>query len=423
MNKIESELLRIAKVLSAGVRKVDEKDNLEREFKEAIKDGDTVQFEYTKKDGSKSKRELVPLQVFPMKGEMAVKGYEANDARKVEKVFYLNMIGDVKKEETKEELNKKPTSEIQDMYEKGKVWKYDSHTPVKEVWTDKSSSNAGVTFEDLDEIRTPMVTFIHPPTGWGITKAYSDEVEVDVDAFYKGGEIRRERKKFWIYQEHGFLTSGGFKLRLYKGQLVGAGYPYKSFYMLSAAQTSKFISEVESVFADAIRKAENDLSDLVKYLNNDVGDYLKTLDPDLLNAWLKEINGEINLQHQTFDRRTAKQNILENRVRFPFEGFVFHMDRAQKLMAIVPDKLKKMADSMSDSGKSKFLSVLEGESPSAYSLGIDGKTVGIPDADSVSINEKPDSIGESSRGSMSIDGNTYYFGKSKVVPDWVTRGT
>lgn len=103
---ITAEILRIARSLIS--RKVNERDNLEREFKDAIKDGDTVEFEYTKKDGSKKKREIVPVQVFKMKGRWAVKGYETKDSRKIQKLFYLDMIGDVSQEEEDEVADEGP---------------------------------------------------------------------------------------------------------------------------------------------------------------------------------------------------------------------------------------------------------------------------------------------------------------------------
>ena len=97
------ELLDIARSLIAGTRRVDEKDNLEREFQQALRDGDTVEFEYTKKDGSKKKREVTPTALFRMKGKPAVKGIEVNDRSGREKVFYLDMIGEVTQEEPETE--------------------------------------------------------------------------------------------------------------------------------------------------------------------------------------------------------------------------------------------------------------------------------------------------------------------------------
>jgi hypothetical protein len=95
MKDVARELLAVARELLARTLKVDEKDNLEREFKKALRDGVPVEFEYTKKDGSKKKREVTPVAVFKMKGRMAVKGVEVSDRSGREKVFYLDMIGDV----------------------------------------------------------------------------------------------------------------------------------------------------------------------------------------------------------------------------------------------------------------------------------------------------------------------------------------
>lgn len=97
------EILAVARSLAARTRKVDERDNLESEFKEAIRDGDTVEFVYTKKDGSQKRREITPNQVFRMKGRPAVKGVEVNDRRGIEKLFYLDMIGDVAQQEDEPE--------------------------------------------------------------------------------------------------------------------------------------------------------------------------------------------------------------------------------------------------------------------------------------------------------------------------------
>lgn len=96
---ISKSLIRLARLVVAKTVKVNERSNLEREFANAIRNGDTVEFEYTKKDGSKKKREIVPVQVFKMRGKPVVKGYEVRDPRQVEKVFYLNMIGDIQEEE------------------------------------------------------------------------------------------------------------------------------------------------------------------------------------------------------------------------------------------------------------------------------------------------------------------------------------
>jgi len=117
MNKIAEQLLILARSVS-----VDEKDNLEREFKNAIKNGDTVKFEYTKKDGSTKAREITPTQLIKMRGRDAVKGVEVNDRRQIEKMFYLDMIG----EQVEEEPEAKPWSEVIDLDETDarKQWQF-----------------------------------------------------------------------------------------------------------------------------------------------------------------------------------------------------------------------------------------------------------------------------------------------------------
>lgn len=91
MISVLSELVRVATEL------LTEKSDLEREVKEAIRKGEPVRFEYTKQDGSKKVREVMPQAVFPVKGRMTMKGYEVSDPAKTSKMFYLDMIGDVDK--------------------------------------------------------------------------------------------------------------------------------------------------------------------------------------------------------------------------------------------------------------------------------------------------------------------------------------
>lgn len=90
MDEIAKELLKLARTIV-----VDERDNLVRVFKSAIGNGDTVKFLYTKKDGSQKTREIEPTNLTKIRGRDVVKGIEVNDRRQIEKMFYLDMIGNV----------------------------------------------------------------------------------------------------------------------------------------------------------------------------------------------------------------------------------------------------------------------------------------------------------------------------------------
>lgn len=115
-NDLASELIKVAQLLLS--KKLDEKDNLIVSFNKLIDSGETAEFEYTKKDGSTKKREIVPLKVFKMKGRWVVKGYETKDPRKTEKVFYLDMIGDVEASKVEKKLSlKEMKDKIFEVYE------------------------------------------------------------------------------------------------------------------------------------------------------------------------------------------------------------------------------------------------------------------------------------------------------------------
>ncbi len=92
MDKIAKELLKIAKLLKAKVwtfHQNAEEDEKLKIFKRALGDGEAVKFFYMKKDGSVKEREVIPIDIFKMKGNWAVKVYEETDPRKIEKMFYL----------------------------------------------------------------------------------------------------------------------------------------------------------------------------------------------------------------------------------------------------------------------------------------------------------------------------------------------
>jgi len=86
----------IARLLSARVIKLKDGDDFEREFKKIIDKGDTAEFMYTKKDGSRRKVKLEPASMFKMRGKWAVKGRDLD--RKADRMYYLDMIGESEKE-------------------------------------------------------------------------------------------------------------------------------------------------------------------------------------------------------------------------------------------------------------------------------------------------------------------------------------
>lgn len=127
---ISRELIAVVRELIA-VKRLDENDNLEREMKKAIKDGDVVEFEYTKKDGSKKKRQLTPSAFMKVKGRDAIKGIEVNDRRGFPKMFYLDMIGNADSESQAPKMKSEPK-----LSDKEKLQKlHDAIPNLKASWT------------------------------------------------------------------------------------------------------------------------------------------------------------------------------------------------------------------------------------------------------------------------------------------------
>jgi len=89
MQELAKMILVVARSFMA--RELDERDNLEREFKQLLRSGESASFLYTKKDGSRKRRDIIPESLFKMKGRWAVKGPEVGDTRS--KIWYLDMIG------------------------------------------------------------------------------------------------------------------------------------------------------------------------------------------------------------------------------------------------------------------------------------------------------------------------------------------
>jgi len=91
MNEAQ-EILKLAKAVLSRSLYIDENNTLEIVDK-AIRDGDTLKFKYTKKDGTTKMREITPNSVTKVRGRWVIKGVEVGDRRRIEKMFYYDMIG------------------------------------------------------------------------------------------------------------------------------------------------------------------------------------------------------------------------------------------------------------------------------------------------------------------------------------------
>jgi len=112
--KISLELRNIAdliKVAKEVISAIDiDQDGAEQKIGRAIRHGDTIAFDYTKKDGSTKRREIVPLYMKNFHGKPAVSGYEVNDQRQIQKTFYLENIAGGQKEQESPPVNVKVPS-------------------------------------------------------------------------------------------------------------------------------------------------------------------------------------------------------------------------------------------------------------------------------------------------------------------------
>lgn len=100
MNEVR-DILNLAKVVLSRALYIDENDTLEI-VKKAIRDGDTLKFKYTKKDGTTKMREVIPTSISKVRGRVVIKGIEVGDRRGIEKMFYFDMIGNLGEESTDE---------------------------------------------------------------------------------------------------------------------------------------------------------------------------------------------------------------------------------------------------------------------------------------------------------------------------------
>jgi hypothetical protein len=93
MNRIVRELLAVAKNVLAAIE-VRDPQSAQSEVEKAIRQQEPIHFVYTTKEGAKSKREVMPVELISLRGRMAVKGYELKDPAKTVKMFYLDMMGE-----------------------------------------------------------------------------------------------------------------------------------------------------------------------------------------------------------------------------------------------------------------------------------------------------------------------------------------
>jgi hypothetical protein len=340
------ELLAVARMLLSRTRKLDERSNVEREVKDAIRDGDTLEFIYTKKDGSKKKREITPIQMFRMKGRPAVKGVEVSDRSGREKVFYLDMVGDTAGPSVQEPAKPKgPKPE--ELWDKGKP--YDM-TPKVDGFILQSKNEVTVSeVKPENNYQRPTVT-ISSKYGDFTVMAPQGRAPRMSERASTTEYFQRSRRKTWesregqiyVYGSWGKIAVGGMyegtrvsdgQLISKKGSIIVVVDKGDSAKAIKGHQRSLQIAEREMQKEHRAREA--DVAQAVRFLDGQ--------DPEIVKGFFGNVGGAVSLRY----------------FKKGFESYLDSFSGRKLLMTKLPGEVREYVKGMGNNVVGELLNAIE----------------------------------------------------------------